>query len=79
MPARPTAATLLDRVYMQDGVAQGEAALGDIAREDATANHIAFKFACHFVADAPDAALVQRLAASPARPTAIWGRWRARW
>jgi uncharacterized protein (DUF1800 family) len=58
----PTAATLLGRVYMQDGVAQGEAALRDIAREDATANHIAFKFARHFVADAPDAALVQRLA-----------------
>jgi uncharacterized protein (DUF1800 family) len=59
----PTAATLLGRVYMQDGVAQGEAALRDIAREEATANHIAFKFARHFVADAPDAALVRRLAA----------------
>ena len=35
----------------------------DIAREGATANHIAFKFARHFVADAPDAGLVQRLAA----------------
>jgi uncharacterized protein (DUF1800 family) len=58
----PTAATLLERVYMQDGVAQGEAALADIARERATANHIAFKFAHHFVADAPDAGLVQRLA-----------------
>jgi uncharacterized protein (DUF1800 family) len=44
----PTAATLLDRVYMQDGVAQGEAALAEIARD--------------FVADAPDAGLVQRLA-----------------
>jgi uncharacterized protein (DUF1800 family) len=58
----PTAATLLDRIYVQDGVAQGEAALADIARERATSNHIAFKFARHFVADAPDAGLVQRLA-----------------
>jgi len=58
----PTAATLLGRLYMQDGVAQGEAALADVAREGATANHIALKFARHFVADAPDAGLVQRLA-----------------
>jgi len=58
----PTAATLLGRVYMQGGVAQGEAALRDISREDATANHVAFKFVRHFVADTPDAALVQRLA-----------------
>ena len=58
----PTAATLLGRVYIEDGVAQGEAALADLARESATANHIATKFARHFVADAPDAGLVKRLA-----------------
>ncbi len=58
----PTAATARGRVYLQGGVAQGEAALADIAREDATATHIARKFARHFVADAPDAGLVQRLA-----------------
>ena len=46
----------------QDGVAQGEAALADLAREPATADHIATKFARHFVADAPDPALVARLA-----------------
>ncbi len=58
----PTAATLLGRVYLQEGVAQGEAALADVAREGATATHIARKFARHFVADTPDAGLVQRLA-----------------
>ena len=58
----PTAATLLGRVYIEDGVAQGEAALADLARESATANHIATKFARHFVADVPDAGLVKRLA-----------------
>jgi uncharacterized protein (DUF1800 family) len=58
----PTAATLLSRLYMQEGVKQGEAALADLAREGATANHITFKFARHLVADTPDAGLVQRLA-----------------
>jgi uncharacterized protein (DUF1800 family) len=58
----PSAATLLGKTYAEDDVAQGEAALADLAREAATARHIAFKFARHFVADAPDSGLVQRLA-----------------
>jgi uncharacterized protein (DUF1800 family) len=58
----PGTATLLGRVYAQEGVAQGEAALADIARQSATAIHIARKFARHFVADDPDPALVARLA-----------------
>ncbi|WP_158815868.1 DUF1800 family protein [Methylocapsa sp. S129] len=58
----PGTATLLGRVYAQDGVAQGEAALADIARQGATAAHIAKKIARHFVADDPDPALVARLA-----------------
>jgi uncharacterized protein (DUF1800 family) len=58
----PGPATLLGRVYAQDGLAQGEAALGDIARHSAVATHIAKKFARHFVADDPDPALVARLA-----------------
>ena len=58
----PGAVTLLGRVYGQDGLAQGEAALADIARQGATAAHIARKFARHFVADDPDPALVARLA-----------------
>jgi uncharacterized protein (DUF1800 family) len=53
---------LLGRVYAQEGLAQGEAALADIARQAAVATHIARKFARHFVADDPDPALVGRLA-----------------
>jgi uncharacterized protein (DUF1800 family) len=59
---QPGPATLLGRVYGQDGIAQGEAALADIARNSAVAAHIAKKFARHFVADDPDPALVARLA-----------------
>jgi len=58
----PLAAVVRGRLYTEDGVAQGEAALGDLAREPATAEHIARKFARHFVADSPDPALVERLA-----------------
>ena len=58
----PLAATLRGRLYVEDGVAQGEAALADLAREPATANHLALKFVRHFVADAPDPAMVARLA-----------------
>jgi uncharacterized protein (DUF1800 family) len=60
----PLAAVVRGRLYMQDGVEQGEAALGDLAREPATANHVAFKLARHFVADDPPPALVERLAKS---------------
>ncbi len=59
----PDPARLLGGVNVQDGVAQGESALADLAREGATADHIARKFARHFVADSPDPALVRRLAA----------------
>ena len=55
------AAVVRDRLYMQDGVAQGEAALNDLAREPATARRIAFKLARHFVADNPDPALAAKL------------------
>ena len=58
----PLAAVVRERLYLQEGVAQGEAALADLAREDATATHIARKLARHFIADAPDAGLVNRLA-----------------
>ncbi len=55
------ARTLLGRPYPQEGLAQGEAALTDLARAPATARHIATKFARAFVADAPPAGLVARL------------------
>jgi uncharacterized protein (DUF1800 family) len=60
----PGPATLLGRTYAEAGLAQGEAALADIARQPAVADHIARKFARHFVADAPPAPLVARLAKS---------------
>jgi len=58
----PGPATVLGRVYAQGGLAQGEAALADIARHASVGPHLARKFARHFVADDPDAALVGRLA-----------------
>jgi uncharacterized protein (DUF1800 family) len=52
---------LLGKTYEDNGVAQGEAALADIARHPSTAKFIATKFARHFVADDPPPALVARL------------------
>jgi uncharacterized protein (DUF1800 family) len=57
----PGAQRLLGKVYEASGVAQGEAALADIARHPSTAKFIASKFARHFVADDPPPALVARL------------------
>ncbi len=54
---------LLDKTYSETGLAQGEAALADLARHPSTARHIAAKLARHFVADAPPPPLVERLAA----------------
>jgi uncharacterized protein (DUF1800 family) len=58
----PGAHTVLGRSYGEDGVAQGRAVLDDLARHAATARHVAFKLARHFVADSPPPALVERLA-----------------
>ncbi|KIZ44955.1 MULTISPECIES: DUF1800 family protein [Rhodopseudomonas] len=52
---------LLGKTYDAGGVAQGEAALADLARHPATAKFIARKFAAHFVADDPPPALVAKL------------------
>jgi uncharacterized protein (DUF1800 family) len=52
---------LLGKVYENNGIAQGEAALADIARHPSTAKFIATKFARHFVADDPPPVLVARL------------------
>ena len=57
----PGPQTLLGKSYADSGLAQGEAALADIARHPATAKFIATKFARHFVADDPAPALVARL------------------
>jgi uncharacterized protein (DUF1800 family) len=58
---QPGAQRLLGRIYQDNGVAQGEVALADIARHPSTAKFIAAKFARHFVADDPPPALVARL------------------
>ncbi|CAN5475951.1 DUF1800 family protein [soil metagenome] len=61
---QPGSQTLLGKTYGDTGVAQGEAALTDIARHPSTAKFIAHKFAVHFVADAPPPALVSKLEAT---------------
>src|SRR5665647_720714 len=58
---QPGPQQLLGKIYEAGGVAQGEAALADIARNPSTAKFIASKFARHFVADDPPQALVARL------------------
>jgi uncharacterized protein (DUF1800 family) len=58
---QPGAQRLLGKIYENTGVAQGEAALADLARHPSTAQFIASKFARHFVADDPPPALVARL------------------
>jgi len=60
---QPGPQSLLGKVYQDDGLAQGEAALSDIARHPSTAKFIAAKLARHFVADDPPPALVARLEA----------------
>ncbi|MCX7306725.1 MAG: DUF1800 family protein [Afipia sp.] len=57
----PGAHGLLGKTYSEEGLAQGEAALADIARHPSTAKFIAIKFARHFVADDPSPALVTNL------------------
>src|SRR4051812_26644057 len=59
----PGVHALLGKTYAQTGLAQGEAALADLAVHSATARHVARKLAAHFVADDPPAALVDRLTA----------------
>lgn len=58
---QPGPQTLLGKTYEPAGLAQGEAALADIARHPSTANFIATKLVRHFVADDPPPALVARL------------------
>jgi uncharacterized protein (DUF1800 family) len=57
---------VLGKIYPDTGLAQGRTVLADLARNPATARHIATKLAVHFVADDPPAA--------PDRPprAALW-------
>jgi uncharacterized protein (DUF1800 family) len=58
----PGEQTVIGKSYPDTGVDQGRAVLADLARHPATAGHIAYKFARHFVADNPPPSLVDKLA-----------------
>jgi uncharacterized protein (DUF1800 family) len=58
----PGPQTVLGKSYPQPDIEQGRAVLNDLAHHSATAQHIAFKLARHFVADEPPPALIERLA-----------------
>jgi uncharacterized protein (DUF1800 family) len=58
----PGAKTFLGKRYPQEGQAQGQAVLEDLARHPSTARFIATKLTRHFVADEPPAATVDRVA-----------------
>jgi uncharacterized protein (DUF1800 family) len=58
----PGAKSFMGRNYAEDGHAQGEAVLADLARHPSTANFIATKLVRHFVADDPPPAAVARVA-----------------
>lgn len=62
--AEPGAETVLGVRYDGKGMAPIHAALDDLAARPETAAHLAGKLAVHFVADAPDAALVGALQAT---------------
>jgi uncharacterized protein (DUF1800 family) len=57
----PGPRTLLGKTYAEDGAAQGEAVLRDLAVHPATAKHIATKLVRHFIADEPPPAAVARV------------------
>jgi uncharacterized protein (DUF1800 family) len=58
---QPGAATVVGRSYADAGFEQGRAVLLDLARDPATAQHIATKLARHFIADEPPPHLVEAL------------------
>ena len=58
----PGARTILDKRYAEGGMEQGRAVLADLAIHPATAKHLSFKLARHFVADQPPPKLLQRMA-----------------
>lgn len=58
----PGAQKLLGKTYRQDGIAQGEAVLADLAAHPSAARFLATKLVRHFVADDPPADCVDRVA-----------------
>lgn len=63
----PGAATLLGKRYPEQGMAQGVAALRDLAVHPHTARHLATRLVRHFVADDPPAAAVEAVASAFSR------------
>jgi len=57
----PGPEVVIGKDYPDAGTEQGRAVLADLARHPATAKHVATKMACHFIADNPPPALVERL------------------
>ncbi len=57
----PGPETVIGKEYDDNGTGQARAVLADLARHPATAKHVATKLACHFIADDPPPALVQKL------------------
>ena len=60
----PGSRSIMGRAYSQDGKAQAQAILRDLATAPATATHIASKLARHFVNDNPPPSLVEKLAST---------------
>lgn len=61
---QPGSREVLGKRYPEEGFEQGRAVLEDLAVHPATARHLSFKLARHFVCDEPPRALVDRLAAA---------------
>ena len=57
----PGTQIVIGKSYADGGYDQGRRVLADLARHPATAKHVAYKLARHFVADDPALALVERL------------------
>lgn len=57
----PGSQTLLGRTYADNGVAQAEAALSDIAGHPSTIRHLSTKLVRHFTSDRPEHADIQRV------------------
>ncbi len=60
----PGTRMVLGKRYADAGETQGRAILRDLALHPATAKHLSYKLARHFIADAPPPALVQRMASA---------------
>ncbi len=57
----PGTRTLLGKRYAPQGMNQGKKMLGDIAKHPATAKHICYKLAHHFVEETPSASLLNKM------------------